>query len=166
MHERKAQMEAIYTHMWASHEGGPFAPLDEGLHPRPHTILYEVAAACGVSASSRVLDVGSGRGNHSCALAQRFGCTVGGLDLAEFEALRLERDTRRRHFMTVSPTATDALDAPGPDTAAVSSTAREALNAEPRLEIETAPAASFNDADALAVALGLIPTAEPYPASA
>lgn len=84
MHERKAQMEAIYTHMWASHEGGPFAPLDEGLHPRPHTILYEVAAACGVSASSRVLDVGSGRGNHSCALAQRFGCTVVGLDLAEF----------------------------------------------------------------------------------
>ena len=84
MIERKAQIEAIYTHMWASHERGPFAPLDEGLHPRPHTILYEVAAACGVSASSRVLDVGSGRGNHSCALAQRFGCTVVGLDLAEF----------------------------------------------------------------------------------
>ena len=88
------------------------------------------------------------------------------LDLAEFEALRLERDTRRRHFMTVSPTATDALNAPGPDTAAVSTTAREALNAEPRLEIEPAPAAPYNDADALAVALGLIPTAEPYPANA
>ncbi len=52
MPEKKAQMEAVYTHMWASDEGGPFAPLDESLHPRPHTMLYEVAAACGVSASS------------------------------------------------------------------------------------------------------------------
>jgi len=84
MPERKAQMEAIYTHMWASHEGGPFAPLDESLHPRPHSMLYEVASACGVNASSLVLDVGSGRGNHSCALAQRFGCAVVGLDVAQF----------------------------------------------------------------------------------
>jgi ubiquinone/menaquinone biosynthesis C-methylase UbiE len=84
MSEKQAQMEAIYTHMWASHEGGPFAPLDESLHPRPHSMLYEVAAACGVNASSLVLDVGSGRGNHSCALAQRFGCAVVGLDVAPF----------------------------------------------------------------------------------
>lgn len=82
MHEKKAQMEAVYTHIWASHEGGPFAPLDESLHPRPHSMLYEVASACGVDASSLVLDVGSGRGNHSCALTQRFGCAVVGLDVA------------------------------------------------------------------------------------
>ena len=84
MPERKAQMEEVYTHMWASHEGGPFAPLDESLQPRPHSMLYEVPAACGVSASSLLLDVGSGRGNHSCALAQRFGCAVVGLDVAQF----------------------------------------------------------------------------------
>jgi ubiquinone/menaquinone biosynthesis C-methylase UbiE len=83
MHEKQAQMEAIYTHMWASHEGGPYAPLDESLRPRPHSMLYEVASACGVNASSLVLDIGSGRGNHSCALAQRFGCTVVGLGLAQ-----------------------------------------------------------------------------------
>jgi SAM-dependent methyltransferase len=72
MTEKKAQMEAVY------------APLDESLHPRPHSLLYEVAAACGVSASSLVLDVGSGRGNHSCALTWRFGCAVVGLDVAQF----------------------------------------------------------------------------------
>ena len=55
MSEKQAQMEAVYTHMWASHEGGPFAPLDESLHPRPHSMLYEVAATCGVDASSLVL---------------------------------------------------------------------------------------------------------------
>jgi len=80
----KAQREAVYTHMWASHEGGPFAPLDESPYPRPHSMLYEVVSACGVNASSLVLDVGSGRGNHSCALAQRFGCAVVGLDVAQF----------------------------------------------------------------------------------
>src|SRR6266567_8223528 len=84
MHEKQAQMEAIYTHMCASHEGGPYAPLDVSLHPRPHSMLYEVVSACGVNASSLVLDVGSGRGNHSCALARRFGCAVVGLDLAQF----------------------------------------------------------------------------------
>jgi len=84
MSEKQAQMEAVYTHMWASHEGGSFAPLDESLYPRPHSLLYEVAAASGVNASSLVLDVGSGRGNHSCALAQRFGCAVIGLDVAQF----------------------------------------------------------------------------------
>jgi ubiquinone/menaquinone biosynthesis C-methylase UbiE len=83
MDEKQAQMEAIYTHMWASHEGGPYAPLDESLRPRPHSMLYEVVSACGVNASSLVLDIGSGRGNHSCALAQRFGCAVVGLDLAQ-----------------------------------------------------------------------------------
>jgi ubiquinone/menaquinone biosynthesis C-methylase UbiE len=84
MPEKKAQMEAVYTHMWASHEGGPFAVLDESLYQRPHTMLYEVAFACGVSASSLVLDIGSGRSNHTCALAQRFGCAVVGLDVAQF----------------------------------------------------------------------------------
>ena len=84
MPERKAQMEAVYTHMWASHEGGPFALLDESLHPRPHSMLYEVVSAFGISASSLVLDVGSGRGNHTCVLAQRFGCAVVGLDVAQF----------------------------------------------------------------------------------
>jgi ubiquinone/menaquinone biosynthesis C-methylase UbiE len=86
MPEWKVQIETIYTHLWASHEGGPFAPLDESLHPRPHSMLYEVAATCGVNSSSLVLDIGSGRGNHSCALAQCFGCTVMGLDLAEFHS--------------------------------------------------------------------------------
>ena len=84
MPEKKSQMDAIYRHTWASHEGGPFAPLDESLHPRPHSMLYEVVSTCGVSSSSLVLDIGSGRGNHSCALAQRFGCAVVGLDVAQF----------------------------------------------------------------------------------
>jgi hypothetical protein len=75
------------------------------------------------------------------------------LDLAEFESLKLERDTRRRHFMTVSPTATGALDPPAPDVATVSSTAREALGTTPRLGIEPGPADDF---EAVALAAGVL----------
>ncbi|MFL6110530.1 MAG: hypothetical protein ACJ786_04155 [Catenulispora sp.] len=81
------------------------------------------------------------------------------LDLAEFEALRLERDTRRRHFMTVSPTATAALDAEPVDTT-LGATAREALGAAAPLAIEPDSATrscTDDDTDAVAVALGLLP---------
>jgi hypothetical protein len=75
------------------------------------------------------------------------------LDLAEFEALRLERDTHRRHFMTVSPTAADALSTPAPDVATVSCTAREALGAAPQLGIGPGPADDF---EAVALATGVL----------
>jgi hypothetical protein len=68
------------------------------------------------------------------------------LDEAEYQALKLERDVRRRAAMTLSPTAVAGLG----------SIPREDA-VERRPEIEPVPAAPFNDADALAVALGLIP---------
>ncbi|MEY9904363.1 hypothetical protein ABIA35_000569 [Catenulispora sp. MAP12-49] len=78
------------------------------------------------------------------------------LDAAEYDALRTERDTRRRHFMTVSPTAADAMQQPRPAAAdALSSTARDALDATPRLQIEPAAAAVDDFAD-LAEALGVL----------
>jgi len=81
------------------------------------------------------------------------------LDLAEFESLKLERDTRRRHFMAVSPTATAALDAEPVDTT-LGTTAREALGAVAPLGIGPGPSArrcAADDTDAVAVALGLLP---------
>lgn len=77
------------------------------------------------------------------------------LDAAEYEALKLERDTRRRHFMTVSPTAAAALDEPGPHTAAISDTARNALGTAAQLGIEPAPAPN-DDFAALAAATGVL----------
>ncbi|WP_194918191.1 hypothetical protein [Catenulispora rubra] len=78
------------------------------------------------------------------------------LDAAEYDALKTERDTRRRHFMTVSPTAATAMDQPGPAAAdSLSATARDALDAAPRLQIEPAPAAVDDFAD-LAAALGVL----------
>ncbi|MFL6116307.1 MAG: hypothetical protein ACJ786_33880 [Catenulispora sp.] len=62
------------------------------------------------------------------------------LDTAEYEALRLERDVRRRSFMTVSPTADTAMAETAPDVEAISNAAREALDATPRLAIESGAA--------------------------
>jgi len=61
------------------------------------------------------------------------------LDAAEYEALKLERDVRRRAALTVSDTA------------------RQALDTSPRLALE--PTAQPGDDDAVAVALGLLPEA-------
>ncbi|MBS2534152.1 hypothetical protein KGQ20_15370 [Catenulispora sp. NF23] len=68
------------------------------------------------------------------------------LDEAEYEALKLERDVRRRAAMTLSATAVAGLDGATGEHAA----------SEHRPQIEPAPAGPYNDADALAVALGLI----------
>ncbi len=43
-------------------------------------MLYEIAKQLGLKNDHKVLDVGCGKGNHSCELALRFGCSVIGLD--------------------------------------------------------------------------------------
>lgn len=63
------------------------APVDE-FHGRGRTATVELARLLGVTGTERVLDVGSGIGGPSRFLAQRFGCTVAGVDLtAEFVAV-------------------------------------------------------------------------------
>ncbi|GAC1554060.1 MAG: hypothetical protein NVS4B8_16840 [Herpetosiphon sp.] len=79
----KERMETIYSQLWSTHDGDLYTQLDESLRPRPHTMLYDRIATLGLTSASTVLDVGSGRGNHSCELARRFGCTVVGVDLAQ-----------------------------------------------------------------------------------
>jgi ubiquinone/menaquinone biosynthesis C-methylase UbiE len=44
-------------------------------------MMYDVAAEFGLGADDTILDVGCGRGSHSCELVRRFGCQVMALDL-------------------------------------------------------------------------------------
>lgn len=76
----KSQMNIIYQHAWSAHGDGPFAVLDESLNPRSPNMLFDVVEEVGIGADDIVLDVGCGRGNHACELAQRFSCNVVGLD--------------------------------------------------------------------------------------
>jgi ubiquinone/menaquinone biosynthesis C-methylase UbiE len=74
------RMESIYEHLWSAHHGELYSELDKSLKPRSSAMLYDIVAELGINARSTVLDVGCGRGNHSCELALRFGCRVIGLD--------------------------------------------------------------------------------------
>jgi ubiquinone/menaquinone biosynthesis C-methylase UbiE len=94
-------MKALYPWLWSVHQGGVFAALDQSLDPSPPTLLYELAATMGLSRDDQLLDVGCGRGNHSCELARRFECRVTGLDpvasnLAQGRATAIEHDLTDR----------------------------------------------------------------------
>jgi ubiquinone/menaquinone biosynthesis C-methylase UbiE len=56
------------------------ALLDESLHPRGPDMLFDLAAELGVTAETRVLDVGSRDGRHQLELARRFGCRTVGVE--------------------------------------------------------------------------------------
>jgi ubiquinone/menaquinone biosynthesis C-methylase UbiE len=74
-------LSEVYRHLWAAHEAE--AQLDQSLHPRSPDLLFELVVKLHVDASWTVLDVGCGRGNHACEIAQRFGCRVKGLEPVE-----------------------------------------------------------------------------------
>jgi SAM-dependent methyltransferase len=56
--------------------------LEASLEPRGPDVLYDAVAAMSLPAGSRVVDVGSGRGTHTRALADRFGLDVTPVDPA------------------------------------------------------------------------------------
>ena len=71
------------------------------LNPTSSEILLDIGRACGLDLSSRVLDVGSGKGTVAILWAQEFGCHVVGVDNlprmvldARNRALECELNTR------------------------------------------------------------------------
>lgn len=56
------------------------AILNQSLHPRPATMLYDKMEALGLKRNHRLLDAGCRDARHTCALVQRFNCTALGID--------------------------------------------------------------------------------------
>lgn len=52
------------------------------LHPGGVEKTDEMARACGVGPTTRVLDIGGGRGTTVCHLARKYGCEVVGIDVS------------------------------------------------------------------------------------
>lgn len=52
----------------------------ESLHPGGATLTLELAERCRVQRGSTVMDVASGTGATACLIAERFGCSVLGID--------------------------------------------------------------------------------------
>jgi ubiquinone/menaquinone biosynthesis C-methylase UbiE len=72
-------LEALYSHNWEAHDAA-YSVLDETLRPRPSSMLYDVAARHGLHNQDTLLDVGCGRGIHTCDLAERFQVFAIGVD--------------------------------------------------------------------------------------
>ena len=76
------KLDKIYQHLWAAHSEAPFTNLDRSLNPRYSTsVMLALITQMGINQDSVVLDLGCGRGNHTIALAERFGCNIIGIDL-------------------------------------------------------------------------------------
>ncbi len=73
------------------YEQGRDHVLDESLHPRGPSFLFDIAAELGTTAGTRVLDVGSRVGQQMIELRQRFGCDVVGVEPANGNLARMKR---------------------------------------------------------------------------
>lgn len=93
------------------------APIDE-FHTRGRRATLELARAARLDATSHVLDVGSGLGGPSRAIARAFGCRVTGIDLSD-EYCRAATILAERTGLSelVTYRQGDALDLPFPDRA-------------------------------------------------
>lgn len=81
--ERPDYLEAHYGQSAPFHNLTLHARIEQPLPSRSSKMLYERAAELGVTAQTRLLDVGCGRGRYTCGLASRFGCQVIGIDPSE-----------------------------------------------------------------------------------
>lgn len=86
------------------------------LHPGGFEATQELAKACHISPQTKVLDNACGKGTSAVYLAQKYGCQVIGIDIAEhLIAQAKELAERKRMDGLVSFRVADALDLPYSD---------------------------------------------------
>jgi ubiquinone/menaquinone biosynthesis C-methylase UbiE len=86
------KLEAVYERIWTMHDGEAFRSLDESLNPRPPEMLLKFVEDFNLPAGASALDVGCGRGNHTCRLAWQFGFRVTGVDPFESNVRAARRE--------------------------------------------------------------------------
>ena len=72
------------------------ALLGESFHPGGLGLTLELAEMLRIDATSRVLDVASGKGSSAFAVAERFGCRVAGVDLSEANVVEANGEAAKR----------------------------------------------------------------------
>jgi 2-polyprenyl-3-methyl-5-hydroxy-6-metoxy-1,4-benzoquinol methylase len=100
------KLKTVYEHLWLAHRGEAYEKLDQSLHPRPPEMLYGLVEKLNLAPGSTALDVGCGKGNHTCELAGQFDFQVRGIDPVEgnleiARAAAAERDLTGRVAFTM-----------------------------------------------------------------
>lgn len=85
-----AALEVLYGDIGMSDEAFE-AVLDRSLNPRGPEMLYEKMAALGLNSAHRVLDIGCRDAGAGLKLAERFGCTMLGVDPVQHNLDRARR---------------------------------------------------------------------------
>ncbi len=86
------------------------------VHPGGFDATRRLAESCKISEGTRVIDIACGKGTSAVYLAERFGCNVVGIDLAEDLVSQAEALARRRGLGgRISFRVGDALDLPFKD---------------------------------------------------
>lgn len=80
MSDNAEKLNTVYEHLWAAHRGEVYEKLDQSLNPRPPEMLYDFVERFNLPTNSAALDVGCGKGNHTCELARSFNFQAKGID--------------------------------------------------------------------------------------
>ena len=70
----------------------------ESLHPGGTVVTEELAELCCVNENTLLLDVASGTGESACFLAEKYGCTITGIDASEALVQHATEKARARGF--------------------------------------------------------------------
>ncbi|MDQ3817028.1 MAG: methyltransferase domain-containing protein [Acidobacteriota bacterium] len=95
MTDNATKLKTVYEHLWFAHRGEVYEKLDRSLNPRPPEMLYDFVERLNLVANSIVLDVGCGKGNHTCELTRRFNFQAKGIDPVDGN-LEIARDAAKK----------------------------------------------------------------------
>jgi ubiquinone/menaquinone biosynthesis C-methylase UbiE len=99
------KLKTVYEHLWFAHRGEMYEKLDQSLNPRPPEMLYDFVKRLNIATDSSALDVGCGKGNHTCELAKQFNFQVVGIDPMDGN-LEIARDAATKQDLAEQVTFT------------------------------------------------------------
>ncbi len=85
-----AEVERLGYYDFMGYMGIPFFNIGGGAS------MDRLAEICRIGEGARVLEVGCGTGTNACHLAERFGCTVVGIDIAEYMVAEAQRKAEEK----------------------------------------------------------------------
>ncbi len=85
-----AEVERLGYYDFMGYMGIPFFNIGGGAS------IDRLAEMCNIGEGKRILEVGCGTGTNACLLAEKFGCTIIGIDIAEYMVAQAQRRAKEK----------------------------------------------------------------------